>query len=1506
VARAAAWAGWALLAAVAAAGLALSAAALLAALPFARGLVASRVVRVLDDAIAGTVNLAGIEVLPQGGIELRGLEVFDPDGHLVLAVGRARLSVDVTALRARTVGVEAELDAPSVLLEEEPGGGVSLAKAFAPSRPSRPSPAGERPAGGGGGGWTVHLSHVAVRQGEVWWVDAAGATRLEAGGLDVEARGTIAPGRSRAELRLEGELREPLASPLALEVVAARQGDAVRVPVLRLEAGGSVVEAVAEGDVARRRGRLALTRLAISRAQARALLARAPEGADLRAAGYAESDGEALTAALAVEPDERAGAGGRGDAAIAARLGALRRAAGLDLALDRLDPSRLSAQAPPGALTLTARGAAAGTSLDDARARLALSVSASRLRAGRITRAEVRLRADPGALEVERLDAAAPGVSVAGSGRWRRGGPVSGSVEADGRDLAAATANLARLLGAAVPALSGRARLRAELSGTSATPALAGTLEAPALRAGGVVAEGLRLGFEGSGPLDAAQGRAEGRVVRLARATGADLARHVSLRASLAGEEGTVALSGSVPGAGTEPLAASARGRLGAGRRSLLVSELGLSWPGTRWVLAAPATVDLRGPSVDRLELAADGQRLAVSGGLRGRTLDARAELSRIDLARLPPGVLSEADGIRGVVSASLEAGGATARPVVRGSLAVEGGAFRGLAGLAASGEGGYDAERRRATLRLSAARSDGGTVDAALELPLPLAGRPGEPLSVRLRATALPVPEVLRAAGREDPVQGELALEARVDGTVGAPSLRAELSLAGGAWSDLEPLEAAATLEDAGDALHVVASGSIAGRRVLEVVARAPLDLGALAQRPAETLRALGRAPAEATVDVRALELATVAGRAGLPPGLAGVVGAHAALSGSAAAPRGRATVDLAGGAFRGWRGLAGHLALAATDGGLAASASVSAAGQEALRLDASLEVRPELLGRRAAVLAAPLRIEAVVPRVALGPVAGQEAPLSGTLEGRLAVSGTPAAPELAAELTGAGVSIDGRPLGDGRATARYASRRGEAQALLRPSSGGTLRAAIALSADLGAGADWRALGDAPAEASAAADGVGLGFLAAVWPSRIRSAGGRLALDVTAKGPLARLSPRGTLHVAEGRVAVSELGEWTDVAVDARVTDDLVEVTRLEVRRGRGRLSARASATGLRDRSARVSAKLEAKGFTVARAGMDLATVDVAADASGTWREGELALEVRVPEGVVRLPKKAPRTLQSLERRKDIVVGRPPEPGRRPAAAGGAAAAAGAAAPDPFSLRAHLVVPRGFFVKSENPRADVELKADVRYELTGGQDFAEGTVEVVRGSIEPIAGRNFVIERGRVQFTGGPPRAALLDVEARYQNPAAVVTVTASGAVSSPEIRLSSQPPMDEAQIAMLIATGRTELKAGGGAVGTLTGEEAGRAALGAVATQAFRNLVQDKLPLDTVALDAGTLRAGKYVTDKIYVGYVRRFDADPTKNENEDEVRVEYQITPRWMFESRYGNARSGGASLIWSRDY
>jgi translocation and assembly module TamB len=107
-------------------------------------------------------------------------------------------------------------------------------------------------------------------------------------------------------------------------------------------------------------------------------------------------------------------------------------------------------------------------------------------------------------------------------------------------------------------------------------------------------------------------------------------------------------------------------------------------------------------------------------------------------------------------------------------------------------------------------------------------------------------------------------------------------------------------------------------------------------------------------------------------------------------------------------------------------------------------------------------------------------------------------------------------------------------------------------------------------------------------------------------------------------------------------------------------------------------------------------------------------------------------------------------------------------------------------------------------------------------------------------------------------------------------------------------------------GGVNTLAAGDAGLAAAGAVAMGVFKDLLSDKLPVDSVSLDSTAVSAGKYLTDQIYVGYVRRFDAKPEKGENPDEVRIEYQLAPGWQVETRYGSGQSGGVSLLWKRLY
>lgn len=203
-------------------------------------------------------------------------------------------------------------------------------------------------------------------------------------------------------------------------------------------------------------------------------------------------------------------------------------------------------------------------------------------------------------------------------------------------------------------------------------------------------------------------------------------------------------------------------------------------------------------------------------------------------------------------------------------------------------------------------------------------------------------------------------------------------------------------------------------------------------------------------TASLTSLDLAAVSGHAGIPTGLSGTLVGQLAATGSPGAPRAQATLDLTGGALRGWKQVGAHLDATAGEAGIAAAGKLTLAGEDALRFRGSLGVAPERLGVRKALLAAPLRVEAEVPRIALGRAAGETVPVAGTVEGRISIAGIAREPEATAELLGAGVSIDGRPLGDVRVSGKYARRRAEVEVALRPQTGGgTLRGTLAVAAD-------------------------------------------------------------------------------------------------------------------------------------------------------------------------------------------------------------------------------------------------------------------------------------------------------------------------------------------------------------------------------------------------------------------------------------------------------------------------
>jgi translocation and assembly module TamB len=1473
--------GRGLLALLAAAGLLLSAGWLLISSGIGRGLLVPRLVELVNGEIAGRLSLESFALGKGGGLELTGLRLEDPEGALVAEVARVQASVDLSRLRQRRISLRAEVEAPRLALVRDGAGRVNLLRALEPRHPSA-SPAS------GASVWTVRVARLSVRGGEVTWRDGA-APPMRAETLDLEARGVAGPRATRVDARLAGRLRAPEDAPLRIEVRAGFVDGRLAVPALRVVVGHTALEAVAEGEPAEGRGRVALLSLAVAGDDVRGFVPAAGL-ADLTGEAYVESDGRTVSTALEVRPAGD-GKGGSASAAGAARLPPEERALGFHLRLDGLDPARVLAALPSGELRLAALGRVAGADLHSLRGSLRASLLPSRLRTGRLGPAEVQARAQAGLVEVSRLEVSLPGGALHGSGTWRPRGAVTGTFLGEVTSLEQLGQNLSALLGRPLPALRGSLRLEVGLTGTAAAPQATVRASAATLALDGVSAGGLALDAEVAGPAAAPRVRLDATLARLS--AGGLEARALSARARLEGLEAEASVEGTVLEAGPEPFLFRTRGTLAPDRRSLVLSSATLGWPGTRFELASPARVTFEGPRVDRLELRSGPQRLWAEGGW-GREVDLRAGCEALDLSRLPPQLFPEGTGLGGALSARVELSGARTAPSARARLSLAGGAARGLGGIEATGELRWDGPARRASGSLSARGLAGAEVEASADLPGdPGRARSSEPLQARLFVKGLILVDALRAARVEAPVEGTLSLSAQVGGTAGAPTLTATAALSQGRLGDFAPVGLALSLDDPGRRLRVTLAADHAGARAAEVEAEAPLDLADLLRGPARALRALREAPLEARVAVPGLELASVAGKGGLPEGLAGRLSGRADLRGTLGAPRGEVTFGVTGAAAAGFKDLLLSGTVTAVGGELRIEARGGAGGQELATLSAVVGVTPERLGDGDALDRAPLRAEATFRAVDLARLPAP-VPLVGAAEGRVTLAGRLTAPELAFEASGKGVGLGERAAGDFSASGSARGRALSAEITFTPAGGGRLHATLTAEAELSRALGTEALLRAPARASLVAEQADLAFLAALAPGTVRSASGHLDARLEAAGPLGALRPRGTARIEGGALNVVGFGDWSGLALDATVTDDAVLVPRLEARRGRGRLSAKAEVRGLSRPGVPgdLSGEVHTSDLALMAQGQELLTLDLDAAVTGTVDASRLDAEVTVSGKRARIPRRTPRALQSLEPRADVVVGKP-----RPVvpSTGG----------KPYRVAVRVRVPGNFRVTGEQPRVDVGLRGDVTLVREGGAVTADGRVESTGGSFEDYS-RPFQLQRAVVTFGGGPAIEGLVDAEAVYDNPVARVTIAVTGPLVAPAVRMTSEPPLDEGQIAMLIVTGRTEVKAGAGGIGDFGGGEAGSALLGTLAVKALRDTMRDKLPLDTVNIDSGQLRMGKYLSDKVYVGYTRRFNARQEQGENSDELRLEYQMTPRWTLETRYGNANTGSASIIWSKDY
>lgn len=715
--------------------------------------------------------------------------------------------------------------------------------------------------------------------------------------------------------------------------------------------------------------------------------------------------------------------------------------------------------------------------------------------------------------------------------------------------------------------------------------------------------------------------------------------------------------------------------------------------------------------------------------------------------------------------------------------------------------------------------------------------------------------------------------------------------------------------------------------------------------EKSASGLELLQRVPLELRASVDHLPLGPWAELAGYPQPVGGVASFRAELKARALDLRGDVSLELAG--VRSGRFPSTDAVLAASfdardvDAKLKVSRKLTTLFDADVRLGAPTERLARAVtggaSARAALATVPIRVRATLgplelQRLGLPPQTDRDPPraMRGRALADVWVDGTLGTPRALVKLDASHIRLDKELVGAAKAEVSYDAGTARADVQLMSANGGRMRlrgsAGVALGyPQITRGFDTRQI---PIEASLEARGFDVsGFSGVVGPLRLIR--GQLVASGRITGTAADPRVSGRLEWNQGRVAITGMGEYRNIHLALSGDAQNLTLEELVAESGGGR--ARITGKGVHQASGgyRITLASDVRNFPVYMQGQALATVTVEAKADTRVSPRGVDARVSVDEARVELTDEKRKNVQSLARPADVVLTDDGEPLNRAQAAKLAALRAEMAAEEAREADARTAADRSVaerpppvHIKVDAERnvwvrgkdAFVELGLDPGFQIAiGDKPRAFGRVLVRRGRLE-VMGRRFDLQNSSsLRFTG-PVDAPELDVTAQHENEKENITVvlTVKGPPDRLQVRVSApqRPELSETELYTLIVTGRLQL--GATSTGSTTPTSKAASLLGGLVAAQLQKALSKKLPFDVISIEPGEglsgtrLEAGTYLTDDLYVSYVRRTAVDPARLLNRNAVHLEYQLTRRWSFEGEYGDARTGSADLVWTKVY
>jgi translocation and assembly module TamB len=346
-----------------------------------------------------------------------------------------------------------------------------------------------------------------------------------------------------------------------------------------------------------------------------------------------------------------------------------------------------------------------------------------------------------------------------------------------------------------------------------------------------------------------------------------------------------------------------------------------------------------------------------------------------------------------------------------------------------------------------------------------------------------------------------------------------------------------------------------------------------------------------------------------------------------------------------------------------------------------------------------------------------------------------------------------------------------------------------------------------------------------------------------------------------------------------------------------------------VRDRKRPDGKPLPKGALPIRQASEDVARVEGEMDLFGDYTDGLLTVNGKIPGATVKVLRLPDKKLPKLGPNPDVVLvheGEKPHPvGKEPEEV---VAEEKARREANFRVHAKLDIER-IYVAAEDFEFPVQSSLTFDYDAKHpDQPTADGVIHVPQGSFTAL-GRRFSIADAKIIETGGEIANPELEIKAVYDAAPGkpTVTINVTGSAKDPVIDMSSNPAMDQDAIAFYLATGRVEGRAStnGGSVDL---EGAASSVVGGLLFGQVRNTLRSILPVDvlTVETQGGMLSqasVGKYIGDRIYIGYRQRLI--PSPNENSVEGHIEYEISRSIAAEGTVGD-KTKDISVLWTHDF